>query len=228
MKDLIDELQATGRAVGDASLPAGAAKVVSLTRSYPADAEDVWDAITTPERIARWFLPVSGDLRLGGTYQLEGNAGGEIRACEPPRRLLVTWIMGEPEGPGDSSLVEVVLEPDPDLGGTRLTLTHTAVVPPEMWDTFGPGAVGVGWDLGLLSLASHLEGRDFDPAEVETSPEMRSVMVASSEDWGRAYGEAGADDETVARATAATTEFYVPSDTSSDNPPDDRPDNGAA
>jgi hypothetical protein len=53
-------------------------------------------------------------------------------------------------------------------------------------------------------------------------------MAASSEDWGRAYGEAGADDETVARATAATTEFYVPSDTSSDNPPDDGPDNGAA
>jgi uncharacterized protein YndB with AHSA1/START domain len=215
MKDLIDELQATGREVGDGSLPAGAAKVVTLTRRYPTDADDVWDAITTPERVARWFLPVSGDLRLGGSYQLEGNAGGRIRACEPPRRLQLTWNMGDPEGPDDASIVDVVLEPDPDLGGTRLTLTHTAVVPPEMWDTFGPGAVGVGWDLGVLSLASHLEGRDLNPEELETNPEMRAVMTASSEEWGRAYGEAGADDETVARATAATTEFYVPSD----NPP---------
>jgi hypothetical protein len=126
--------------------------------------------------------------------------------------------MGEPEGPEDSSIVDVVLEPDPDLGGTRLTLTHTAVVPPEMWDTFGPGAVGVGWELGLLSLAAHLEGRLLaTPAELETSPEMRAVMTASSDEWGRAYGEAGADDDTVARVTAATTAFYVPSDNPSGN-----------
>ena len=44
----------------------------------------MWDACTDPERIGRWFLPVSGDLRLGGRYQLEGNAGGEILRCEPP------------------------------------------------------------------------------------------------------------------------------------------------
>ena len=214
MKDLIDELEATNRAVGAGTLPAGEAKVVKLSRRYPADAEDVWDALTTPERLARWFLPVSGDLRLGGTYQLEGNAGGEIRACEPPRRLQLTWIMGEPPGPEDSSIVDVVLEPDPDGGGTTLTLTHTAVVPPEMWDTYGPGAVGVGWELGLLSLAAHLDGRELGtPAELETDPEMRATMVASSEAWGAAFRKAGADDETAARATAATTEFYVPSTT---------------
>ena len=94
MRDLIDELEAVRRRTGDVALPGGAAKVVALERTYPAEIDDVWDAITTAERIARWFLPVSGDLRLGGTYQLEGNAGGEIRACEPPRRLQVTWIFG--------------------------------------------------------------------------------------------------------------------------------------
>jgi uncharacterized protein YndB with AHSA1/START domain len=214
MKDLIDELQANTREVGSGTLPAGEAKVVTLSRTYAADAEDVWDAITTPERLARWFLPVSGDLRLGGTYQLEGNAGGEIRACEPPRRLQLTWIMGEPPGSEDSSIVDVVLEPDPDLGGTRLTLRHTAVVPPEMWDTFGPGAVGVGWELGVLSLAAHLEGEEIGtPADLETNPEMHAAMAASSEEWGAAYRAAGADDETVARAVAATTGFYVPSET---------------
>jgi hypothetical protein len=34
--------------------------------------------------LRRRFPPVSGDLRLGGKYQLGGNAGGEILACEPP------------------------------------------------------------------------------------------------------------------------------------------------
>jgi uncharacterized protein YndB with AHSA1/START domain len=210
MKDLIDELHATRRTVGTGKLPAGDANVVTLSRSYPADADDVWDAITNPERITRWFLPVSGDLRLGGTYQLEGNAGGEIRACEPPRRLLLTWIFGEPPGPEDSSLVEVLLGPGPD-GGTTLTLVHTAVVPPEMWDNFGPGGVGVGWDLALLGLAAHLAGIELgSPSELETNPEMHACMTASSEAWGVAFGESGADPDVVERTTAATTAFYVP------------------
>ena len=38
--------------------------------------EDVWAAFASPDRLGRWFLPVSGDFRLGGSYQFEGNAGG--------------------------------------------------------------------------------------------------------------------------------------------------------
>jgi uncharacterized protein YndB with AHSA1/START domain len=211
MKDLIDELHATARAVGTGTMPAGEAKVVELSRSYPADAEDVWDAITNPDRIPRWFLPVSGDLRLGGTYQLEGNAGGEIRACEPPRHLQLTWIFGEPPGPEDASIVDVRLEPDDD-GGTRLTLVHTAVVPPEMWDQFGPGAVGVGWDLSLMGLALHIDsGEAVDPAEVEAwsiSPDGKAFIVAASDGWGDA-AIADGDDPAMARRRAATAgAFY--------------------
>lgn len=212
MKDLIAELEATSRAVDTATLPAGEAKVVRIERAYPAEVDDVWDAITDPERIARWFLPVSGDLRPGGTYQLEGNAGGEIRACEPPRRLLLTWIMGEPPGPDDSSLVEVVLRPSDD-GGTVLVLEHTAVVPPEMWDRFGPGSVGVGWDLALVGLTAHLAGIDLDPQEFERDPATHAAMAASSEAWGRALAATGVDAATVARLVAAVTGFYVPEDT---------------
>ena len=32
----------------------------------------------------RWFLPVTGDLRVGGRFATEGNADGEIRECERP------------------------------------------------------------------------------------------------------------------------------------------------
>ena len=69
-----------------ASRPARASRS-SLRRTYDAPIDDVWDALTTPERIGRWFLPISGDYRLGGRYQFEGNAGGEILACERPNRL---------------------------------------------------------------------------------------------------------------------------------------------
>ena len=54
------------------------AKVVIAARTYDTTVEDLWDALTTKERIPRWFLPISGELRLGGRYQLQGNAGGTI------------------------------------------------------------------------------------------------------------------------------------------------------
>jgi uncharacterized protein YndB with AHSA1/START domain len=211
MKDLIEELQAARRRVGTTSLPAGEAHVVTVQRTYPAAIDDVWDAVTTKERIARWFLPVTGDLRKGGRYQLEGNAGGEIRDCEPPERLAVTWEVGDVDpDAGDASLVTLTLTAlDDDL--TELTLEHAAVVPPEFWDGYGPGAVGVGWDMALLGLVAHLEGVDLGPPEeLERSPEMRESMQVSSEAWGRAATESGEEAHIAGRRVAATTTFYVP------------------
>jgi uncharacterized protein YndB with AHSA1/START domain len=66
-----------------------------LRRTYDAPIEDVWDACSDPDRLKRWFSPVSGDLRLGGRFQIEGNAGGEVLRCEPPRLLAVSWVYGD-------------------------------------------------------------------------------------------------------------------------------------
>src|SRR5215469_9209234 len=98
------------------------ARVVIATRRYDTEIDDLWDAVTNPERIPRWFLPISGDLKLGGRYQLEGNAGGEITHCEPPRLLSVTWEFG-----GGTTWLTVTLADDP-AGGTRLELEHIAHV----------------------------------------------------------------------------------------------------
>ena len=46
-------------------------------------------------RIPLWFLPVTGDLRLGGRFQVEGNAGGVVERCDPPRSFAATWECGE-------------------------------------------------------------------------------------------------------------------------------------
>lgn len=62
------------------------ARVVVATRTYDTTIEDVWDALTNAERIPRWFLPISGDLRLSGSYQLQGNARRRdhaLRAAAP-------------------------------------------------------------------------------------------------------------------------------------------------
>jgi hypothetical protein len=68
---------------------------------------------------------------------------GEITRCEPARLLAVTWEFG-----GSVSWVTVRLADDP-TGGARLELEHIAQVGDELWDRFGAGAVGVGWDLLL-------------------------------------------------------------------------------
>ncbi|MFF2621616.1 SRPBCC family protein [Oerskovia jenensis] len=200
--DLRTEIDKARRTVGERD----DARVVLLSRTYDAPVEDVWDACTDAERIARWFLPVTGELRLGGRYQLQGNAGGEVRECEPPRRFLVTWGMSEE----DRSTVELRLAPADD-GATELTLEHVAVVPPEFWDQFGPGAVGVGWDLALVGLAAHVAGVDLgDPATLETSPEMRALQTASAQLWRGAHEASGAGPAAAEAAAAATTAFYVP------------------
>lgn len=209
MRDVLDELAAAHRELGRATLPAGEAYTVALRRRYDADIEDVWDALTSPERLSRWFLPVSGDLRLGGRYQLAGNAGGEILACEPPRRLTVSWLFG-PDAEDGTSEVEVRLTPGP-AGDTEFELIHASVVDPHYFPTYGPGAGGVGWDLGLLALARLLAGDETENlAEFDKSPEGREFSRRSAAAWGRAHLAAGGDPEQVAAAVEATTKFYVP------------------
>lgn len=211
MKDLMEELAAVERRVAEADVPAGPAKMVALTRTYEAELADVWDALTDAVRLARWFLPVSGDLTLGGRYQFEGNAGGVVRECEEPNRFVVTWEMG-PASEVDASLVEVRLTAVE--GGTRLILEHRAQVPPEFWDAYGPGAVGVGWDGGLLGLALHLAGEPLPtPEQLGADPALRAFNTASAQAWGEAHRASGADEGTVRSTVAATTGFYVPAET---------------
>ena len=82
---------AAQRSVSSVTRDGNAAKAVTLTRSYPTAIDDLWSALTNSERIPRWFLPITGDLNLGGRYQFEGNAGGEIRECNSHTYLSVTW-----------------------------------------------------------------------------------------------------------------------------------------
>jgi uncharacterized protein YndB with AHSA1/START domain len=209
MIDVVREIEAVHRETSPAPLGPGEGRAVRLRRTYDAPIEEVWDALTTPERIGRWFLPVSGDYRIGGNYQFEGNAGGEILVCDRPNRLRATWVFGEP-GDAPASEVEVRLTAAGD-DRTELELEHVAVVPDEFWEQYGPGAVGVGWEGGVLGLALHLHGGAVgDPIAWQISEEGRDFNTRSSEAWGAAYLAAGAAPETVARAVANTTAFYAP------------------
>lgn len=174
-----------------------------IRRPYVADVADVWDACTNPERIRQWFLPVTGDLRRGGRYQLRDNAGGEILACEPPHLLRISWVFGA----APPSYVQVWLGALD--GGTLFELRHWGVDDPAHWAQFGPGAAGVGWDLTVLGLGLHLAGL-VNPQGWGESPEAAEYMLASAAAWGAAHAASG--EAPVAAMTAAdrTAAFYVP------------------
>jgi uncharacterized protein YndB with AHSA1/START domain len=211
MIDVVHQINSVHRRVGTRVLDAGEARTVVVSRTYDAPIEDVWDACTNAGRIPRWFLPVSGELRLGGRYQLEGNAGGTIERCDPPRSFAATWEFG-----GDVTWIELRLSPEAD-GRTRFELEHIAHVDDERWAQFGPGAVGVGWDLTLSGLARHLaSGATVDRAGAaawSASEEGRRFMTLSSQAWCDASIAAGTDGAAARAAAARTTAAYTGSDT---------------
>ena len=207
MIDVTEQINAVRREVGGRVLDAGQARVVTLSHSYPAELADVWDACTSPERIQRWFLPVTGELAEGGRYQLQDNAGGTITRCDPPHGFDATWEMG-----GDVSCIELRLA-DEGNGRTTFRLDHIAHVDDERWARFGPGAVGVGWDSGLIGLYLHLTTRrTVDPAAVaewSASAEGRRFLAASSDAWYTASVAFGTDPAHARAAADRTTAFYT-------------------
>jgi uncharacterized protein YndB with AHSA1/START domain len=208
--DVVHEINAAGRTVGSRTLEPGEARTVTVRRVYESPLEDVWDACTNAERIPRWFLPISGELREGGRFQLEGNAGGTIQRCDPPQAFDATWEYG-----GEVSWIELRLTAEGDER-TRFELVHIARVGDERWTEFGPGAVGVGWELGLLGLALHLRsGAAVDPKAFEgwsTSEAGKAFMSGSAERWGEASAAAGDDAEAARAAAARTAAFYTGAD----------------
>ena len=201
MKDIdVDhQINAVQRTVGTRTIDSGTAHVVTISQAYDTDQDDLWEAVTTAERIARWFLPISGSLEVGGSYQLQGHANGTVLTCDPPKNFTATWESG-----GNVSWIDVSVVSE-GADRARLVVEHIAQVDDDIWRQFGPGAVGIGWDSMLLGLALHLaSGEAVDPVEGQqwtTTDEGRRFLNSSGEQWYAASVAAGEDPE-LARASA--------------------------
>ncbi len=207
MIELRHQISAVRRLIGTRVVAAGEARVMTISQAYQTGIDDLWDACTNPERISRWFLPVAGELRLGGRFQIQGNASGTIERCDPPKSFGATWEFG-----GEVSWIEVRLNPEAD-GSTTLELEHTAQVDDERWAEFGPGAVGIGWDMGFMGLANHLSSGDaVDPPEAAAWPaseDGKLFMSLSSGRWQDASIAAGTDGASARAAANRCTAAYT-------------------
>lgn len=205
MIDVAQQLRDVDRRVGTRSIEGGPARTVTISQTYSTDLDDLWNACTNPERLPRWFLPVTGELRIGGRYQLEGNAGGTIEECEPPHRFFATWEFGD-----NVNWIEVRLTAESAVR-TRLEIEHIARAD-DSWAQFGPGAVGIGWDMALTGLGAHLDsGAAVDPAAAAAwmaSAEGRQFVAQSSERWREANVANGTPEAEAAGAAERVSAAY--------------------
>jgi hypothetical protein len=159
-------------------LPAGEARVAVMRRTYDAPVEDVWDACTSAERLARWYTTVEGDFRVGGTFTQVNMGGGTIEACEAPTYLRV--LLG-----GGVDQIELRLT---DLrGSTGLELRHattfdTHEIGGQLYDAIF--CMGGGYYPRFYALSLHLAGslpEAYDPTQMHLDPRMRPYIDRGSD-----------------------------------------------
>jgi uncharacterized protein YndB with AHSA1/START domain len=106
---------------------------IVTTREFDAPLELVFDVLTQPDHVRKWFAPFTDvvtvcsiDLRVGGNYHIvfvtedgtECSFRGTYLEVEPPTRTVATWLF---EGWPDADAVETVELHETD-GVTTLTM----------------------------------------------------------------------------------------------------------
>ena len=127
--------------------------VVRIENRFDTDLDDLWSALTEPRRLARWIGEIEGDLHLGGEFRFSffatGSEGtGRVEACEPPRRLLLTMAIDQP----DEDVIEATLTAD---GNQTLLVWEERGMPLDQIAAYGAGV-----QIHVEDLAAYLAGRE--------------------------------------------------------------------
>jgi uncharacterized protein YndB with AHSA1/START domain len=137
--------------------------VVRIEDRFDTAIDDLWSALTDPDRLARWHGTVEGDLRPGGEFRVyleadDVESTGRVEACEPPRRLLVTtretdesYHKGQGVAPFDAA-IEATLTAD---GDQTILVIEVTGIPLHVL-----AAYGAGWHIHAENLAAYLAGRE--------------------------------------------------------------------
>ncbi|MFB9237705.1 SRPBCC family protein [Plantactinospora siamensis] len=165
--------QAHPRALGSLRSADGMG-IVRIEHRFGTTVDDLWSALTDPERLARWLGEFDGDLRLGGTYQSRffssgAAATGRVEACEAPRHLRVRT---KGEHAANEQTLEVTLTADG--AGTVLVVEQRGL----RLDWLAAFAAGL--QIHVEDLAAHIDGGercDSDARMEELMPAYAGVAV---------------------------------------------------
>jgi uncharacterized protein YndB with AHSA1/START domain len=139
---------------------------------YDTGIDDLWSAITEPDRLARWIATVEGDLTLGGTvyasFTSTWEGPGRIDVCDAPHHLLLTM---EP-GTDDEAEIEAFLTAEG--ARTRLVIEERGLPLEHLYKH------GAGWQAHIEDLGRSLGGGDsnWKARWTELTPEYESLGVA--------------------------------------------------
>jgi uncharacterized protein YndB with AHSA1/START domain len=139
---------------------------------YDTDIDDLWDACTEPDRLARWIAEVSGDLHVGGTFHASFTSTwtgpGRVDVCELPHHLL---LMMEP-GTEDEAQIEVWLTAEENK--TRLVVEERGLPLSRIH------LHGAGWQAHLEDLGRSLAGErsTWKARWTELSPTYEAMPLA--------------------------------------------------
>ncbi len=143
---------------------------LEFRRSWPDPIEDVWAALTEPDRLERWIGRYDGTRGPGGTGLFfmtheEGEQVGEpmtIVECTPPRRLVVEWTQQETEN------WRVDLDLASEGGRTQLTFVQVFGADADVTD------YALGWHWYLAKFGAEVAGTpvpgDWDAFLAEVGP----------------------------------------------------------
>src|SRR5215475_12852698 len=136
--------------------------VVRMEDRFDTGIDDLWGALTDPDRLARWYGEVEGDLRLGGEFSLRITLGGprigRVEACEPPQSLLLA-----------------MRDPDPQPGQPAQTVNEARLIAEGaqtrlVWEVRGMPvnllpAYGAGIQIHVEHLADYISSRELCDVE---------------------------------------------------------------
>lgn len=142
-------MTADGRHGEVAAQPDGTRRL-RFRRSWARPVEEVWSALTEPERLAHWIGTYDGERHAGGTgtftmTQEDEPVGEEmtILACDPPQRLELCWTGQEHW--------EVALDLSTEDGRTVLLFT-------QVFHGEDVGDIAAGWHWYLDKLEAEVTG----------------------------------------------------------------------
>jgi uncharacterized protein YndB with AHSA1/START domain len=142
-------------------------------RRYDGSPEEIWSALTEPERLRRWLAEViDGRMAAGGEFTFRWNGDDDqtarcrVRVFEPPRVLELDWgFVGEPD-----SVLRIELSPA--AGGTLLVLDHRQLPRQQA------AGYGAGWQAHLDALADS-DLAAWDARFAEFLPTYRDQLAAA-------------------------------------------------